>query len=113
MKKATKEAAKLIKDRNFQLGVSASIPVMVGAFFTIKKCKKQIKEKEVLYAKKLSEHNAVIKELNERNETSEERQNRLLVYDAQLKRDMADLQSEICELKNQIAELQKENDSDE
>ena len=60
-----KSALKLIKDRNFQIGLFASTPVVVGAVISVEQYKKQLKEKQKAIEKVLRKHNAVIKELND------------------------------------------------
>ena len=61
----------------------------------------------------LAKHTAVIQELATNTEIDMERQDRLLAYDSQLKKEMNGLQSEIRELKRQIAELEKKKADDE
>lgn len=97
--KAGKAAVKIAKDRNFQMGVLTALPTTVSAFFLIEKYKKQAEEKEQLYKKALAKHNAVIKELDAKTVIDKERQDRLLAYDSQLKKEMSGLKSEIHELK--------------
>lgn len=111
--KAGKEVAEVVKDRHFQIGVLTALPTTVSAFFMIRKYQKHAEEKEELYKKALAKHNAVIKELDAKTEIDKERQDRLLAYDSQLKKEMSGLQSEIQELKNQIAELEKKKANDE
>lgn len=111
--KAGKFAINIAKDRNFQIGVLTGLPATVSAFFLIRKYKKQAEEKEELYKKALAKHNAVIKELKSEVEIDQERQDRLLAYDAQIKKEMSDLQSEIQGLRDQIAELEKKKTADE
>ena len=100
--KAGKAAVKIAKDRNFQMGVLTALPTTVS-----EKYKKQAEEKEQLYKKALAKHNAVIKELDAKTVIDKERQDRLLAYDSQLKKEMSGLKSEIHELKKQITELEK------
>lgn len=111
--KARKAVIDIVKDRNFQIGVLSILPTTVGAFFLIRKYKKQAEEKEKLYKEKLAKHNAIIKELDAKTEIDKERQDRLLAYDSQLKKEINGLQSEIQELKKQIAELEKKKVDDE
>lgn len=111
--KAGKAAADLIKDRNFQKGVLSSLPATISAFFLIRKYQKQAEEKEALYKKALAEHNAVIKELDAKADIDRERQDKLLAYDAVLKKEMIGYQSEIQKLRNQIAELEKKKTDNE
>ena len=91
----------------------ASLPASVGAFFLIRRYKKQADEKEKLYKKALAKHNAVIKELDSKAELDRERQDRLLAYDTALKKEMTNLQSEIRDLKDLIAELEKKKAANE
>lgn len=88
LKKAGKVVGEVVKDRNFQIGALASLPASVGAFFLIRRYKKQAEEKEKLYKKALAKHNAVIKELDSKAELDRERQDRLLAYDTALKKEM-------------------------
>ncbi len=111
--KAGKFAINIAKDRNFQIGVLTGLPATVSAFFLIRKYKKQAEEKEELYNKALAKHNALIKELKSEVDIDQERQDRLLAYDAQIKKEMSDLQSEIQGLRDQIAELEKKKTADE
>lgn len=111
--KAGKAAVEIVKDRRFRLGVLTSIPTTISAFFLIRKYQKQAEEKEELYKKALSKHNAVIKELDTKAEIDKDMQDRLLAYDSKLKKEMSGLQSEIQELKKQIAELEKKKAKDE
>lgn len=111
--KAGKAAVKIAKDRNFQIGVLTALPTTVSAFFLIEKYKKQAEEKEQLYKKALAKHNAVIKELDAKTVIDKERQDRLLAYDSQLKKEMSGLKSEIHELKKQITELEKKKADNE
>ena len=111
--KAGKFAINIAKDRNFQIGVLTGLPATVSAFFLIRNYKKQAEEKEELYKKASAKHNAVIKELKSEVEIDQERQDRLLAYDAQIKKEMSDLQSEIQGLRDQIAELEKKKTADE
>ena len=111
--KAGKAAVEIAKDRNFQIGVLTALPTTVTAFFLSKEYKKQAEEKEQLYKKVLAKHNAVIKELDAKTVIDKERQDRLLAYDSQLKKEMSGLKSEIHELKKQIAELEKKKADNE
>lgn len=111
--KAGKAAVEIIQDRNFQLGVLTALPSTLSAFFLVKRYQKEIKEKEMLYKKAVAKHNAVIRELNAKSEMKEGREERLLTYDAALKKEIGVLLSEIQELKNQIAELKEKKANDE
>lgn len=113
LKKAGKAAGEVVKDRNFQIGVLTSLPASIGAFFMIRKYKKQAAEKEELYKKALAKHNAIIKELDSKADMDRERQDRLLAYDAEVKKEITNLQSEIRNLKDQIAELEKKKAANE
>ena len=66
-----------------------------------------------MYKKALAKHNVVIKKLDAKTEIDKERQDRLLAYDSQLKKEMNGSQSEVQELKKQITELEKKKDDDE
>ena len=111
--KARKVIVQIVKDRHFRIGVLTALPTTVSAFFLIRKYKTQAEEKEQLYKRALAKHNAVIQELATKTEIDMERQDRLLAYDSQLKKEMKGLQSEIRELKRQIAELEKKKADDE
>ena len=108
-----KSALKLIKDRNFQIGLFASTPVVVGAVISVEQYKKQLKEKQKAIEKVLRKHNAVIKELNDEIKISAQRQEELLAYDEQLKKEMTGLQLEIDDLKQQIKELENNNSNEQ
>ncbi len=111
--KAGKAAAELVSDKNFQKGVLTALPATVSAFFLIRKYQKQTEEKEKLYKDALAKHDAIIRELHGKVEIDKERQDRLLSYDSQLKKEMDKLQSEIQTLKSQIAELEEKKADDE
>lgn len=111
--KAGKAAAELVSDKNFQKGVLTALPATVSAFFLIRKYQKQTEEKEKLYKDALAKHDAIIRELHGKTEIDKERQDRLLLYDSQLKKEMDKLQSEIQKLKSQIAELEEKKVDDE
>ena len=113
LKKVGKVVGEVVKDRNFQIGALASLPASVGAFFLIRRYKKQAEEKEELYKKALAKHNAVTKELDSKAELDRERQDRLLAYDTALKKEMTNLQSEIRDLKDLIAEHEKKKAANE
>lgn len=111
--KAGKAAGEAVKDRNFQIGVLTALPTTVSTFFLIRKYQKQAEEKEDLYKKALAKHNTFIKELDAKIELDKERQDRLLAYDSELKKEMNGLQSELQKLRAQIAELEKKKANDE
>lgn len=111
--KAGKAAVEIIQDRNFQLGVLTALPSTVSAFFLIKKYRKEVEEKDKLYMEVLAKHNAVIKELSAQAKLGNERPERLLAYDAALKKKMDSLLSERQELLNQISELKEKKANDE
>ncbi len=113
LSKAGKNAIEVIKNRNFQRGALAAVPATLTALYYIRKYKKQAEEKEELYKKALSKHNAIIKQLNTKVEMDKERQDRLLAYDTQIKKEMNALQFEIQRLNEQIAELEKKKAKDE
>lgn len=52
-------------------------------------------------------HNAIIKELDTKIAIDKEKQDYLLAYDSQLKKEMNELKSEIHELKKQIIRLEE------
>ena len=69
--------------------------------------KKESAEKETLYKEALAKEQAIAKELKECTDLSKERQDRLLAYDAELKKELQKLDEENQELKVQIRELEK------
>ncbi len=111
--KAGKAVADVVKDHNIQRDVLVVLPTTVNAIFLIRKYKKQAEGKDELYKKALAKHNAVIKELKTEFQIDKERQDRLLMYDSELKNEMKGCQSEIQELKDKIAELEKKKAKDE
>lgn len=111
--KVGKTAANVVKDRNFRIGVLAGLPATISAFFLVRKYQKQAEEKEELYKKTLAKHNAMIKELDAKSEIDKDRQDHLLAYDSELKKEMDELQAEMQELKTQISELEKKKAKDE
>ncbi|MBR3245944.1 MAG: hypothetical protein IKF90_25090 [Parasporobacterium sp.] len=113
LSKAGKAVVEIVKDRHFQIGALTALPTTVGAILLIKKYQRQAAEKEKLYKKALAKHNAIIKELRSKAEIDKERQDQLLAYDSELKKEMSGLKSEIKELKNQISELEKKKANDE
>lgn len=111
--KAKKATVETVKDSKFLIGVLTSVPTTISTFFLIKKYQRQAEEKEALYEKALAKHNAVIKELSAKAEMDKEKRDRLLAYDAELKKEISNLQSEKQELKKQIADLEKKKANDE
>lgn len=69
--------------------------------------KKKSAEKEALYKEALAKEQAIAKELKERTDLSIERQDRLLTYDAELKKKLQKMDEENQELKAQIREFEK------
>ena len=53
LKKVGKVVGEVVKDRNFQIGALASLPASVGAFFLIRRYKKQARGKRGNSIKKL------------------------------------------------------------
>lgn len=66
-----------------------------------------------MYKKALEKHNAIIKELDVKIAIDKERQDFLLAYDSQLKKEMNELKSELHKLKKQITELEKKKANNE
>lgn len=75
-----------IKNKNFQKGVDFAIPSAIALTYEIGKLKKESAEKETLYKEALAKEQAIAKELKECTDLSKERQDRLLAYDAELKK---------------------------
>lgn len=98
---------KTVKNKDFQKGVALAIPSAIALTYEIGKLKERSSEKETLYKKALAKEQAIAKELKERTDLSKERQDRLLVYDAELKKELKKLDEENQELKAQIRELEK------
>lgn len=98
---------KTVKNKDFQKGVALAIPSAIALTYEIGKLKEKSSEKETLYKEALAKEQAIAKELKERTDLSKERQDRLLVYDAELKKELKKLDEENQELKVQIRELEK------
>lgn len=98
---------KTVKNKDFQKGVALAIPSAIALTYEIGKLKEKSSEKETLYKEALAKEQAIAKELKERTDLSKERQDRLLVYDAELKKELKKLDEENQELKAQIRELEK------
>ena len=98
---------KTVKNKDFQKGVALAIPSAIALTYEIGKLKEKSSEKETLYKEALAKEQAIAKELKGRTDLSKERQDRLLVYDAELKKELQKLDEENQELKAQIRELEK------
>lgn len=61
-----------------------------------------------MYKKTLEKHNTIIKELDTKIAIDKERQDYLLAYDSQLKKEMNELKFELHELKSRLLSLKKE-----
>lgn len=106
LKKVGTGVLKTVKNNDFQKGVALAIPSAI-ALTEIGKLKKKSAEKEALYKEALAKEQAIAKELKERTDLSKERQDRLLAYDAELKKELQKLDEENQEFKAQIRELEK------
>lgn len=103
-----KAVAEASKSKEFWIGLATAVPPALGlTALAIKHYQAQLEEKEEAYKQALAKEDAVIKELKGMAELDRERQERLLAYDAALKKDMANMTAEIQELKDTIAELKK------
>lgn len=98
---------KTVKNKDFQKGVALAIPSAIALTYEIGKLKEKSSEKETLYKEALAKEQAIAKELKERTDLSKERQDKLLVHDAELKKELKKLDEENQELKAQIRELEK------
>lgn len=108
LKKVGTGVLKTVKNKDFQKGVAlATIPSVIALTYEIEKSKKESAEKEALYKEALAKEQAIAKELKESTDLSKERQDRLLAYDAELKKELQKLDEENQELKSQIRELEK------
>lgn len=107
LKKVGTGVLKTVKNKDFQKGVALAIPSAIALTYEIGKLKKKSVEKEALYKEALAKEQAIAKELKERTGLSKERQDRLLAYDAELKKELQKLDEENQELKAQIRELEK------
>ena len=101
LKKVGTGVLKTVKNKDFQKGVALAIPSAIALTYEIGKLKKK------LYKEALAKEQAIAKELKERTDLSKERQDRLLAYDAELKKKLQKLDEENQELKAQIRELEK------
>lgn len=100
----------LFKNPDFYKGAAV---VAIPAIIEIRRLKKRAKEKESLLAKAIAKQDSLIKVLDTESEISRERQDCLLAYDTQLKKEIKSLQLEIQSLYDKIAELEKNKDKDE
>lgn len=107
LKKIRTGVLKTVKNKDFQKGVALAIPSAIALTYEIGKLKKKSAEKEALYKEALAKEQAIAKELKESTDFSKERQDRLLAYDAKLKKELQKLDEENQELKAQIRELEK------
>mgnify|MGYP004457495765 FL=1 len=107
LKKVRTGVLKTVKNKDFQKGVALAIPSAIALTYEIGKLKKKSAEKEALYKEALAKEQAIAKELKESTDFSKERQDRLLAYDAKLKKELQKLDEENQELKAQIRELEK------
>lgn len=107
LKKIGTGVLKTVKNKDFQKGVALAIPSAIALSYEIGKLKKKSAEKEALYKEALAKGQAIAKELKERTDLSKERQDRLLAYDAELKKELQKLDEENQKLKAQIRELEK------
>ena len=107
LKKVRTGVLKTVKNKDFQKGVALAIPSAIVLTYEIGRLKKKSAEKEALYKEALAKEQAIAKELKESTDFSKERQDRLLAYDAELKKELQKLDEENQELKAQIRELEK------
>ena len=107
IKKVETGVLKTVKNKDFQKGVALAIPSALALTYEIGKLKEKSAEKEALYKEALAREQAIAKELKERTDLSKERQDRLLTYDAELKKELQKLNEENQALKAQIRELEK------
>lgn len=98
---------KTVKNKDFQKGVALAIPSSIALTYEMGKLKEKSAEKEALYKEALAKEQAIAKELKEHTNLIKERQDKLLVYDAELKKELKKLDEENQELKVQIRELEK------
>ena len=99
LKKVGTGVLKTVKNKDFQKGVVLAIPSAIALTYEIGKLKKKSAEKEALYKEALAKEQAIAKELKERTDLSKERQDRLLAYDAELKKKLQKLDEENQELR--------------
>lgn len=107
LKKVGTGVLKTVKNKDFQKGVALAIPSAIALTYEIGKLKEKSEEKEALYKEALAKEQKIAKELKERTDLSKERQDRLLAYDVELKKELQKLDEEYQELKAQIRELEK------
>ena len=107
LKKLGTGVLKTVKNKDFQKGMALAVPPAIALTYEIGKLKKKAAEKEALYREALAKEQAIAKELKERMDLSKERQNMLLAYDAELKKELQKLYEENQELNVQIRELEK------
>lgn len=107
LKKVGTGVLKTVKNKDFQKGVTLAIPSAIALTYKIGELKKKSAEKEALYKEALAKEQAIAKELKERTDLSIERQDRLLTYDAELKKKLQKMDEENQELKAQIREFEK------
>ena len=107
LKKVGTGVLKTVKNKDFQKGVALAIPSAIALTYEIGKLNEKSEEKEALYKEALAKEQAIAKELKERTDLSKERQDRLLAYDVELKKELQKLDEENQELKAQIRELEK------
>lgn len=107
LKKVGTGVLKTVKNKDFQKGVALAIPSAIALTYEIGKLKEKSEEKEALYKEALAKEQEIAKELKERTDLSKERQDRLLAYDVELKKELQKLDEENQELKAQIRELEK------
>ena len=113
VKKGADSTIKLFKNKDFQKGLAASAAIIIPTGIHVSNLKKQLEKKEQLYTKTIKKHNALIKQLGKQAYLDKEQQERLLMLDAQLKKEMLNQQDEIQRLKDKIAELEKKKANDE
>ena len=107
LKKLGTGVLKTVKNKDFQKGMALAILPTIALTYEIGKLKKKAAEKEALYREALAKEQAIAKELKERTDLSKEKQDRLLAYDAELKKKLQKLDEENQELNVQIRELEK------
>lgn len=107
LKKLGTGVLKTVKNKDFQKGMALAVPSAIALTYQIGKLKKKAAEKEALYREALAKEQAIAKELKERMDLSKERQDMLLAYDAELKKELQKLYEENQELNVQIRELEK------
>lgn len=107
LKKLGTGVLKTVKNKDFQKGMALAILPTIALTYEIGKLKKKAAEKEALYREALAKEQAIAKELKEHMDLSKERQDMLLAYDAELKKELQKLYEENQELNVQIRELEK------